>query len=187
MPIFSGISNRIAQRGKRAVELSRLAGILHEKERKARRARLQLADTYMELYGASPHEGMAEAVGRLNSAKEEISEIEISLARLRGQRVCIACGEKAASGMHFCPSCGAKLPPEEAGRAEEAPLCPICGREVNPELRFCTYCNRSIDEQEPDEYSDGQAKAIHVCPKCMRLVEEGMDICPECGSPLGEE
>ncbi|MDR2520098.1 MAG: zinc ribbon domain-containing protein [Eubacteriaceae bacterium] len=181
MPIFRNIRESIARSSKSAAGITKAAGSLREGERELRNSLRELGEKYDEIFGDHPDGALAPMVERVRNARAAIDAAQKSLDASRGVIRCPSCGMKASIGMRYCPDCGQILPSPPNSEAEEEGLfCPWCSRPVNPDLRFCTYCSKSIDE------AGAEPMELNVCPACHKLAPAGASVCPECGALMAE-
>lgn len=59
---------------------------------------------------------------------------------------CASCGHEVATGVPFCPQCGASM--NGTPRAAAGTVCPSCGREAAGSGRFCRFCATSLLDRD---------------------------------------
>ncbi len=101
-----------------------------------------IGERYVELFGDSPDENLAEYVAAIKEARRKIEEYEEQISNLKGVERCPNCGVETKEGAIFCAACGTKLPelPAEEIEAADGKICKKCGQPLNEEAIFCPGC-----------------------------------------------
>lgn len=106
---------------------------------------------------------------------------------------CPNCGKMLEDSLHFCDSCGTKLPapaptpaPAPAPAAPAANVCPDCGEIVASGLSFCPKCGGMLAKKVKKEKPVKAEPVVNegVCPQCGIKVEDGLSFCPQCGTMI---
>lgn len=86
-------------------------------------------------------EGRAAVAAYVNQPQPAPSAATTATVGLSGARYCGQCGERAASGVEFCQSCGLLLPGAPVGLTPAVLRpCPACDGLSDPTNYFCTEC-----------------------------------------------
>lgn len=80
----------------------------------------ELGKKYYGISGGSPDPELAELCSKIDSYKKLISEKEIELKKIKGERICCECGKTISDkSAMFCPFCGAKMEACSEGQPSE--------------------------------------------------------------------
>lgn len=94
---------------------------------------------------------------------------------------CPNCQSENREGIHFCETCGTKLPEKVLPKG---PVCPICSNENRPGIQFCEYCGQELaTDIKPTVKKIEQ----QFCPACGKSNRTGIKFCEYCGALLKEE
>ena len=112
---------------------------------------------------------------------------------------CVNCGAELMDGQLYCTRCGTKVVHEEAENDsqdisadietdEELKMstirqCPYCGHEIEENQLFCTYCGKSLEEDDQSDQKPAQQENL-LCPHCQSPIKPGQKFCVICGNKL---
>ena len=121
---ISMASEKVVKKSGGAVELRKLKMEQESLKKELNNCYAQIGRMVLEkMEGADVPAEMEMLVNQIEDCKEAIAEIEQTIARKRGQRVCPVCGARADKAAVFCQKCGTRLPDlfQEEEKEEASP------------------------------------------------------------------
>ena len=146
-------SKDVAKKAKDLTEIARLSGQVSSKENALEELYCAIGKLYYGQNKDTVNSPFAEQLAAVTAAKEEIDALRKTIAQLKGERTCPACGAPINEETVFCSACGTKIEPVETELPLDKPpvqpgsVCPACGKEVTPENIFCDGCGAKLQEQ----------------------------------------
>lgn len=111
-------TDKVAQKTKDAVELTKLKSQISTEENRIQAAFLEIGKKFFEQNASEVSEEFVESFNIINEAKAKIEEITNAIMDIKGTYNCPNCGTEVATSAAFCANCGSKL--EAPAKAEEA-------------------------------------------------------------------
>ncbi len=135
----------VAQQTKNFSDVTRLNGVISEKERKISRLYASLGQSYYALHKQDPAAEALPEIGQINALFAEIARHREEIKQIKGVVKCPSCGAEMAMGAAFCTACGIKLEQSDSpAQTSEGPVCPNCGKPVVPDDLFCNHCGTKL-------------------------------------------
>ncbi|MCI9508549.1 MAG: zinc ribbon domain-containing protein [Angelakisella sp.] len=139
----------VAQQTKNFTEVTRLNGLISDKERQIGQLYADIGRDYYNAHRNDAFPESSDAVREITGLLAEIVKYREEIKQIKGIAPCPACGGDVPVGSAFCPACGAKVPavqPVPQVAPENSRPCPSCGASVPKENRFCISCGAKMDE-----------------------------------------
>lgn len=102
-------SEKVAQKTKDAVELTKLKSQISTEENRIQAAFLEIGKKFFEKNAGEVSEEFVESFNIINEAKAKIAEISNTIMDIKGTYNCPNCGTEVATTAAFCANCGSKL------------------------------------------------------------------------------
>lgn len=134
----------VAQSTKNFTEVTRLNGVINDKEKQVAALYATLGAAYYKAHSADAEGALAETVGQITALLAEISQHQKEIKRIKGIGKCPACGADVQPGAAFCASCGAAMPQTAPAPAPTGRTCPSCGQSVGADNAFCNHCGAKL-------------------------------------------
>ena len=159
--VSAGITT-VTTKSRVALETTRLRRQIRRIATEKKEALAQLGTrAYQEMCqrGQLDHDGMQDAVKRIQELDRSMEEFEKEITRLGAlaaatpwpagggeePRATCTCGAPLPEGTKFCGNCGANAQDLVAKAA--AALCPRCGAGSSPPAKFCRSCGAALTER----------------------------------------
>lgn len=139
----------VAQQTKNFTEITRLNGLVTDKEKRMTQLFADLGKAYYEQHKNDAEVEEAALVEELRALSDEIAQYREDIKQIKGVTKCAKCGSDIPLDAMFCPTCGEKVEaePEREMPLADAILCPQCRREVTEGDLFCNYCGAKVREE----------------------------------------
>lgn len=159
MTFFEHIGKKLSDAGqgmmqqtKNISDITRLNGVISEKEKRITQLYMTIGQSYYERHkndsNAEDLTSIQETTALLSDVakcKEEIRQIKGSYQKILK---CPNCGNDIPAAAVFCNSCGAKVfcdATESSTDIQNETACPSCGKAVPDGNLFCVWCGAKID------------------------------------------
>ena len=145
---LSDAGQGVAQQTKNLTELTRLNGMISEKEKQLNKTYAAIGQSYYERHRHDPkaeEQSLMESVTQLLS---DITQCREEIKQIKGVTKCQNCGADVPLHAAFCNSCGAKVSPQgsdEQSPAPKAGICSNCHAAVPAGNQFCNHCGTKLD------------------------------------------
>ena len=139
----------VAQQTKNFTEITRLNGVISDKEKQIEQLYTIIGKAYYEAHKNDAFAESGESIQRINDLLAEIARHKEEIKQIKGVTPCPACGAEVPASSAFCPSCGGKIPQTEAAPTpvpEGCRPCPKCGAPVPNDNKFCNSCGAKMEE-----------------------------------------
>ena len=150
MAIFEQIGKKltdmgqgVAQGTKNLTDTARLNGLISDEEKNIEKLIIELGQAYYNLHKNDPAAELAQIVGSINEAYNNIEQHKEQIKLIKGDTKCGNCGADVANGAAFCANCGAPNP-EAQPAAPAARFCGNCGTPAEPGSAFCNNCGSKL-------------------------------------------
>lgn len=154
---LSDMGQNVSQQTKNFTDITRLNGLISEKNRQIPQIYAEIGRAYFERHRDDPDAEEIEQIEKIKTLLAEIAQHEEEIKQIRGVTKCPQCGADVSLGAAFCSSCGMKVVREEPAPVtnEALNVCPDCGAPLKEGNLFCNHCGRKLDDPiEADETSE---------------------------------
>lgn len=146
---ISDAGQGVAQSTKNFTEITRLNGVISDKEKQIAKLISDLGQSYYDRCCQDPSAPNFEIMSTITNLKAEIAQTQENIKQIKGITKCENCGAEVAITAAFCPSCGAPVkqaaPAAEPAAAPAVRTCPNCHAEVSADNVFCNFCGTKLD------------------------------------------
>jgi hypothetical protein len=116
------VANDAAAKSRELAEIARYSVAISDERATMRMLYRDLGEKYYTEYRSPGLDDLKPFCMKIDTAVARINELEGKIRKIKGIRVCEACGEECDRKARFCAACGKPLPKEEsadpAGPAE---------------------------------------------------------------------
>lgn len=148
---ISDASQGATQQAKKFAEVTRLNGMISEKEKRISKIYTELGQAYYEKHKNDLRAEEIKRIDEINGLNAEIIQCRENIKQIKGVTKCPSCGADVPLNAAFCNACGTKISPaakeEEASDSEQALLCPECCKPVPAGNLFCNHCGARIENK----------------------------------------
>lgn len=139
----------VAQQTKIFTDITRLNGLVADKEKHMAQLFRELGKIYYEQHKDAPGAKEAVLVEEIRTISEEIEQYREDIKQIKGVAKCAKCGAELPLDALFCPLCGEKVgaDAEKEMQSADTLLCPQCQSPVFKENLFCNVCGAKIREE----------------------------------------
>lgn len=137
----------VAQQTKNFTDVTRLNGMISEKERKISQLYSSLGQSYYEAHKSDSEADERRKIEEINTLFAEIAQCRESIKQIKGVVKCPNCGAEVALTAAFCNACGAKIShgaETEQTAADRTQICPNCHAPVESGNIFCNHCGTKL-------------------------------------------
>ncbi len=203
MAFLDDLNKKISQAGQKAKDFSdsaRINSLINEEERKINAYYHQVGRLYVSLHTNDYEPAFEGVMAYIAESERILKDLRSQLQLLKGVKQCPQCGGDVVLNSTFCPTCGFRMPVEEA----QANLirCNSCGQFVAKNLRFCTCCGKPINAvpvveqpvavqpapavyEQPPVVPEPAPENVQPEPPVIEQPEQSGNIfCPQCGVSL---
>lgn len=185
MVFLNDIGKKISESSQQAVkqtktfsEITRLNGLISEKEKEIEKLYTQIGSAYYSVHKEDAEVCLEAQVRAVMEAYSVITQYKERIAELKGISLCPQCGTELPDGALFCSNCGVKVPMKVKESVSDVIYCTNCGKSMPKGQRFCNVCGAPLSAIE-----EGVKKPA-VCPNCGKPVSDGLRFCTFCGTSM---
>lgn len=144
---ISDAGQGVAQQTKNFTDITKLNGLIHEKEKKINQFYLLLGQSYYEKHKDSFSNEEAEKFNEIATLLNEVKQYREEIKQIKGVQKCTSCGADVPLDSQFCNCCGAKVANNTPNiNSEDLILCPACNASIKKNSSFCTKCGCQINK-----------------------------------------
>lgn len=185
MALLNDIGKKISESSHQAVrqtktlsEITRLNGLISEKEKEIEKLYAQIGSVYYSVHKEDAESCLEDQMRAVMEAYSVITQYKDRITNLKGISLCPQCGTELPDGALFCSNCGVKVPMKVNESTSDVIYCTNCGKSMPKGQKFCNICGA------PLRAADEGVKKPTVCPNCGKPVSEGLRFCTSCGTSL---
>lgn len=187
---ITNAGQEVAAQTKNFTEVTRLNGIISDKERRIQHLYTAIGQKYYQLHQAEESAELSQEMRSITLLLSEIKQHQAAIQQIKGVAICPSCGAEIPANAQFCSSCGTNI---QKPNAFSGKTCPECGHNMEETGAFCTFCGAKLDaapsSQVLTDISEQSVSAVpqHICPNCHAVLEPDNVFCSECGTPCDAE
>ncbi len=143
---LSSAGQGVAQSTKNFADVTRLNGVISEKEKRIAQLQAAIGEAYYNNHKDDPDAEEKQSIDEINTLKKEIQQHQDEIQQIRGVTKCPKCGADVAITAGFCNVCGTQMPRQTVAEpvGEEGTVCPNCHKAVAKGSAFCTNCGTKL-------------------------------------------
>lgn len=175
-------------------KLKEIEALIEAKEKEKFSAFISIGKKYYELNAQKKEPAYAQWVNLIDSADEEIQNLEGQKSEIRGFYIC-ECGTEVPTKLTFCPECGKKIAKVKVAIPDGFTQCPQCASLVAIGTKFCGTCGGKMgvkaaaEEPVVEEVvmeEDSQDDSVKRCAVCNEVLDKGAAFCFKCGTKVSK-
>ncbi|MBR6770733.1 MAG: zinc ribbon domain-containing protein [Lachnospiraceae bacterium] len=139
--------HEVAQKTQNFTEMTRLNGIISEKEKKLKQLYTVIGEYYYEQHKDDSTAECRDFIIEIRLLMEEIDQCKEELRKIKGTGKCTECGAEVVADAAFCNVCGARIVQQQVQSSLdiEGKVCPNCSTVVAIDNLFCDRCGTKLE------------------------------------------